>query len=259
MMFVAGRRFELIVLSLICLLMYFFIERAKRGAVPVIRPIPAIDALDEAIGRAVELGRPVHFSTGLSGLDNAFAPQTIAGLSIMKEVANLCGEYEVPLRYTATRSYMIPIAEDIIRSGYISRGRPEMYSPDSVVYVGESQPAFQASVVSYLMEERPASNFLFGGVMAEAIQTLGAGAVAGSMQFAGTARMFYFPFILCLCDYSLIGEELFAAAAAISGEDTQLGIIRGQDVSKFIVLALLVLGIMLSTMGSGLFTEILGW
>jgi hypothetical protein len=258
-MFVAGRRFELIILCLICLLMYYFIERAKRGTVPVIRPIPAIEALDEAVGRAVELGRPVHFSTGMSGLDNAFAPQTIAGLSIMKEVAKLCGEYEVPMRYTATRSYMIPIAEDIIKSSYLTCGKPEMYSPDSVVYVGESQPAFQASVVSYLTEERPATNLMFGGITAEAIQTLGAGAVAGSMQFAGTARMFYFSFILCLCDYSLIGEELFAAAAAVSGEGTQLGVIRGQDVSKFIVIALLVLGIILSTMGNGLFTEILGW
>lgn len=258
-MLIAGRRFELIVLSLICLLMYYFIERAKRGLVPKIRPIPALQAFDEAVGRAVELGRPVHFSTGMSGLDSALAPQTIAGLSIMKEVANLCGEHEVPLRYTATRSYMIPIAEDIIKTGYASFGRPELFTPNSVVYVGESQPAFQASVVSYLMDEKPATNFMFGGITAEAIQTLGAGAVAGSMQFAGTARMFYFPFILCLCDYSLIGEELFAAAAAVSGEGAQLGVIRGQDVSKFVVLALLILGIILGTMGNGLLAELMTW
>ena len=258
-MLVAGRRFELIVLSLICLLMYYFIERAKRGLVPEIRPIPALQAFDEAVGRAVELGRPVHFSTGMSGLDNAFAPQTIAGLSIMKEVASLCGEHEVPMRYTATRSYMIPIAEDIIKTGYLSCGRPELFTPDTVVYVGESQPAFQASVVSYLMESKPATNFMFGGITAEAVQTLGAGAVAGSMQFAGTARMFYFPFILCLCDYSLIGEELFAAAAAVSGESAQLGVIKGQDVSKFVVLALLILGIILGTMGNGLLAELMAW
>ncbi len=258
-MFVAGRRFELIVLVAICMLMYYFIERAKRGVVPEIRPIPALQAFDEAVGRAVELGRPVHFSTGMSGLDNAFAPQTIAGLSLMRGVATLCGKHEVPMRYTATRSYMIPIAEDIIKTGYISSGRPELFSPDAVVYVGESQPAFQASVVSYLMDERPATNFMFGGITAEAIQTLGAGAVAGSMQFAGTARMFYFPFILCLCDYSLIGEELFAAAAAVSGESTQLGVIKGQDFSKFVVLALLVLGIILTTMGTSLFADMIGW
>jgi len=163
------------------------------------------------------------------------------------------------MRYTATRSYMIPIAEDIIKTGYLSCGRPELFTPDTVVYVGESQPAFQASVVSYLMDEKPATNFMFGGITAEAIQTLGAGAVAGSMQFAGTARMFYFPFILCLCDYSLIGEELFAAAAAVSGESAQLGVIKGQDVSKFVVLALLILGIILGTMGNGFFAELMAW
>jgi hypothetical protein len=109
------------------------------------------------------------------------------------------------------------------------------------------------------MESKPATNFMFGGITAEAVQTLGAGAVAGSMQFAGTARMFYFPFILCLCDYSLIGEELFAAAAVVSGESAQLGVIKGQDVSKFVVLALLILGIILGTMGNGLFAELMAW
>jgi len=258
-MFVVGRRFELIVFVVICLTMYFFIERAKRGKVPEIRPLPALQALDEGVGRAVELGSSVHFTTGVSGLADAFAPQTIAGLAIMNKVAKVCGEYAIPMRYTACRSYMIPIAEDMIRSGYAFGGRPEMYSDDMVVYVGEAQTAFQAAVVSYLMDEKPAVNFMFGGVQAEAIQTLGAAAVAGCMQFAGTARMFYFPFILCLCDYSLIGEELFAAAAAVSGENIQLGTIRGQDVSKFLVLALLILGIILTTAGTALFKRLVGW
>ena len=258
-MFVAGRRFELIILVVICVTICFFIERAKRGKVPEIRPLPALQALDEAVGRSVELGKSVHFSTGVSGLNNAFAPQTIAGLAIMNRVAKLCGEYAVPMRYTACRSYMIPIAEDMIKSGYIFGGRPEMYSPDMVVYVGEAQTAFQAAVVSYLMGEKPAVNFMFGGVQAEAIQTLGAAAVAGCMQFAGTARMFYFPFISMLCDYSLIGEELFAGAAAVSGETIQLGTIRGQDVCKFLVLALLMLGIILTTAGTALFTTLIGW
>ena len=258
-MFVVGRRFELIILVVICLTIYFFIERAKRGKVPEIRPLPALQAIDEAVGRAVEVGRTVHFTTGVSGLDNAFAPQTIAGLAIMNRVAKLCGEYAVPMRYTACRSYMIPIAEDTIKSGYTFGGRPDMYSPDMVVYIGEAQTAFQAAVVSHLIRERPAVNFMFGGIQAEAIQTLGAAAVAGCMQFAGTARMFYFPFILCLCDYSLIGEELFAAAAAASGETIQLGTIRGQDVSKFLALVLLILGIILTTVGTAAFRKLIGW
>jgi hypothetical protein len=256
-MILTGRRFELVTLVVICVIIYYFIYRSRKGRVPEIRTLPAIDALEEAVGRAVELGKEVHYTTGLSGLDTAFAPQTIAGLSIMQRVTRICGELSVPIRYTAARSYMIPIAEDMIRAGYRYGGVPEKYSPNMVVYVGENQSAFQASVVSYLMAEKPAVNMMFGGITAEAIQTLGAGAVAGSMQFAGTARMFYFPFITLLCDYSLIGEELFAAASTVSGSEVEKGTIMGQDISKFVIIGLLVLGIILTTMGTGLFNQLI--
>ena len=257
-MILIGRRFELITLFTICAIIYYFIQRSRNGNAPNIRPLPAINALKEAVGRAEEQGKMVHFTTGLSGLETDLAPQTIAGLSIMQRVARICGELSVPIRYTASRSYMIPIAEDIIRSGY-SHSAVEPPFSDTVVYVGENQSAFQASVVSYLMTGKAAVNMMFGGVMAEAINTLGAGAVAGCMQFAGTARMFYFPFIALLCDYSLIGEELFAAASTVTGNDVEKGTIKGQDISKFLIIALLSLGILLTTMGSALFRELINW
>jgi hypothetical protein len=77
---------------------------------------------------------------------------TIAGLSILGKVASLCGKYSVPMRYTCSISYMIPIVEDLIKSGDASAGNTEMYHPDMVVYVGEGQRSLMAAVLGIISE-----------------------------------------------------------------------------------------------------------
>ena len=48
-------------------------------------------------------------------------------------------------------------------------------------------------------------------------------------------------------DYTLIGEEFFAASAYLSGEKHQLGSLKGQDVGKVIGALLLIAGCLLTT------------
>jgi hypothetical protein len=52
------------------------------------------------------------------------------------------------------------------------------------------------------------------------------------------------------CDYTLIGEEFFAASAYLSGERDQLGSIKGQDIGKLLVAAVIVIGCVLTTVGA---------
>ena len=47
---------------------------------------------------------------------------------------------------------------------------------------------------------------------------------------------------MAACDYTLIGEEFFAASAYLSGEPDQLGTLQAQDSGKVALLAFIVLG-----------------
>jgi len=47
------------------------------------------------------------------------------------------------------------------------------------------------------------------------------------------------------CDYTLIGEELFAAGAYMSREPLLLGSLKGQDIAKFVIIILTIIGICL--------------
>jgi hypothetical protein len=64
----------------------------------------------------------------------------------------------------------------------------------------------------------------------------------GAIQIAGTARPAQLPFFVAACDFTLIGEELFAASAYLSGEPRALGSLKGQDVGKAIAMAAIVVG-----------------
>jgi len=49
------------------------------------------------------------------------------------------------------------------------------------------------------------------------------------------------PFFITACDYTLIGEELYAASAYLSREPLLLGSLAGQDYGKMIILIVLLI------------------
>lgn len=248
--------FELFVFAALCVLVYIGIIRAKRKP-PEVRVFPALEHIDEAVGRAAEMGRPVHFSTGVGGLHDEWAPVTTAGLAIMGEVAKACGKYSVPMRYTTVLSYLVPIAEDLIKFGYDTAGHVELYNPDMVVYTGEEQRALMSAMMGYIMRERPAVNMLFGATKYETINFLGTGAIAGCMQFGGTPRLYYLPVMLVTCDYCLLGEEVYAAGAAVTKEPSQLGSIKGTDHFKLLVVGLMMISLALALAGSKFWEQLI--
>jgi len=81
----------------------FYIYSAQMGRRPFVRRIPGIDAIEEAIGRATEMGRPVLFVPGVQDIDDI---QTVAGLVILESVARLTAKYETPVLVPV--SYPIP-------------------------------------------------------------------------------------------------------------------------------------------------------
>lgn len=258
-MILPGKRFELLILLLISAAILYYIYRGKKGVLPRIRGFPAIDALREACGRAAEMGREVLYSTGLGGMHDEYAPMTIASLGILGRVAEICGELGVRLKYYSVKAYLVPVVEDIIKTGYRMAGRPELYSPDQVVYVGEEQRAYMSAVMGYILRERPATIIILGATFWETINVLGTGAIAGSMLIGGTPRLYYLPVVACICDYFLIGEELYAASAAITKDPPQMAVIGGQDIIKVGLLALLIAGLISITLGFPLLDRLIGW
>jgi len=224
----------------------YFIGIAQAGRKPFLRRIPGIDAIEEAIGRATELGRPVLYVPGILDIDDI---QTIAGLVILENVARMTARYETPVRVPV--SYPIPfaIAEEMVKSGYLNAGRPDAYDPDSVQFVSPEQFAYVAAVTGIMLRDRPGAHIFMGAFYAESLMLAETGFQTGAIQVAGTANVHQLPFFVVACDYTLIGEELFAASAYLSGEPKLVGSLKGIDLMKAVILLVIVIGCLLETQG----------
>jgi len=100
-----------------------------------------------------------------------------------------------------------------------------------------------------MLRKKPAANFFMGSYFAEALLLTETGASTGAIQIAGTDSDHQLPFFVTTCDYTLIGEELYAASAYLSREPIQVGTLRGQDIGKALILGVLGIGTLVATLG----------
>jgi hypothetical protein len=240
-------RLPVLVLSLVFFAMVLVFTRlAERGADLFVRRIPGLTAVEEAVGRATEMGRPVLYVPGIGEIDDI---QTIASLTILSHVAKITAEYETPLIVPTARSVVMSAAEEVVKEAYAEAGHPDNYNPDNIRYLSDAQFAFAGAVSGIMLRERPAANLYLGAFWAESLLFAETGFETKAIQVAGTANVSQLPFFVTACDYTLLGEELYAASAYLSKEPKLLGSLKGSDWMKVISIAIIVVGIVLSLLG----------
>ena len=228
----------------------YYIKIAKAGANLYVRRIPGIDAIDEASARAAEVGRPVAFSLGLSGI----GPVLYACLGVLYYVAQKAAVFKSKLLVPQSAPEVMAIAEDTVHDAYRDASKLSQFDPSSVMYLSDEQFAYAAGYVGMVQRENVASAFLFGSFAAESLILAEAGQQIGAMQVSATVSPEQVAFFICTCDYTLIGEELFAASAYLTREPVQLGSLIAQDRAKLLFVLMIVAGVLIATLNS-----IFGW
>lgn len=236
----------LVVLLAFSALVLYFIRASRRGRSLYIRRIAGIQAIEEAVGRATELGRKVLYLTGAYSIDDN---QTIASLAVLRHVAGLTARYAVEIDVPSRDPLAFSAARETVQEAYLQAGRPDLFRSDMVHYVTYDQFAYTAAVTGIMVREKPAANFLIGAFQAESLLLAETGQTTGAIQIAGTAEVTQLPFFAVVCDYTLMGEELYAAGAYLSGDPAMLGSIKGQDFTKAALILVIVAGILLEILG----------
>jgi len=258
--FNTGRINILIAMGLFFALVIYFIENAKRGKQLFVRRIAGLDAVEEAVGRATEMGKPIIYVPGLGSVADI---ATIASINILGEVAKKTAQYDSALLVPNRDAIVYTVVREVVKESYTKAGRPDAFKSDNVFFVTDQQFAYAAAVDGLMVREKPATNFFLGTFWAESLILAETGASTGAIQIAGTDSVFQLPFFITACDYTLIGEELYAASAYLSREPLLLGSLKGQDYGKMIILLTVVVGsalLLLSKVQSlSFFTKILGF
>ena len=237
----------LVILVVLCGAVLFFIFWARSGRPMTIRKIAGLSAVDEAVGRATEMGRPILYVPGIQDMDDL---QTVAGVTVLGRVAKTSAEYDAKIEVPVSRSLVMSAARETVHSSYLTAGRTDAYNPDLIYYVTDEQFGYTAYVSGLIVREKPAACFYMGCFYAESLILAETGNSVGAIQIAGTAMPSQLPFFVAACDYTLIGEEFFAASAYLSGQPDQLGSLKGQDIGKILVGLVLIIGVTVATIGA---------
>lgn len=243
--FLGDRRWLAFITFVICAAVVGFIAWARSGRPLKVRRIAGLEAVDEAVGRACEMGKTCLFVPGSMDINDI---QTIAGLTVLSHVAKTSAEYDVQVEVPTSRSLVMTAARETVESAYLAAGRPEGFNPDVIYYVTDEQFGYAAFLSGHMVREEPAACFYFGVFYAESLILAEMGNSIGAIQVAGTAMPAQLPFFVAACDYTLIGEEFFAASAYLSGDPDQLGSLKGQDFGKVLTGLTLLIGCGLATL-----------
>jgi hypothetical protein len=236
-----------------CLFILGFVLYARRGRELYVRPIAGLQALDNAIGRATEMGKPILYSSGLGKMDRV---ATMASMNILGSVAERTAEYNTPLIFPNYDPVVMATAQEVVFEAYSKAGHPEAFNPDNIFFVTQSQFGYAAAVDGIMTRQLPATNLFFGTFEAEALILAETGNSVGALQIAGTDSTIQLSFFIVACDYTLIGEELFVASGYLTKDPQVLGSIKGQDFLKALVVLLILIGGIAGILGWNWFLEL---
>ncbi len=237
--FHTGRSANLIAVLFFSALFFVLVRRGRKGKSSYIRPISGIEALRDAVGRAAEMGRPILY---VPGLHSASQPATVASMSILSDVTQRAARLRTKVRVPNYSPLTWPVSQNVMREAFLKAGRPEDFDPNDSMYLTSRSFTYSAAVVGMMTREKTASHFLIGHFYSESLLLAETGAATGALQIGATDSETQLPFFITTCDYTMIGEELFAAAAEVAGDPVSRSTIAAHDWFKVVAMVLIVAG-----------------
>jgi len=249
-----GKILGLIIVVAVFLITIYYLTSKKE--IPI-RRVAGLDAIEEAVGRSTEMGKP-HFATiGVA----TFNHWTLAAIAMLEFQARICARTEtrliVPCGGSTSAFITRPVALDVVKNAYIAEGK-EFDEIDMPFLAGGKGWAFGAGAVAMIQKLKPGGLVLTGQYGSVALHIAEQASQQGVMTIASGSYMGNVAALACASDYTMIGEEVLAAGAYLTREPAKLASIRTQDLLKFTAIATTLIGILITLAGSDFIIQLLG-
>jgi hypothetical protein len=240
---------SLLILIIIVGSILYYMFRSIQGNIPKLRRLTAVDTIDEILGRCVEMGKPAFYLMDTVNMDtpSILAP-TVAAFQILSYTARVSARLGAKFFVPVVQGLAYTIASEIVEEAYRAENQLEEYNPtETVMYLPDG--ADRMYIINHMWSEEVAGAFLLGSWYHKAVIYTENAARVGAMMLGGTDTTHNIPFLVAICDYSIIGEELYALGAYLSEDVANSSSLAGQDIGKYIATALILLGAILATLG----------
>lgn len=220
----------------------------------VLRRIDAFQSLPTTVGQAVETGQRLHISLGTGQVGTADTAITVAGLNVLDQISAAAAVSDRPPVVTTSDGAAMLLAQDTLRSVYARQNALARYDPESAQVAGLTPESFGAAQTTLPSDEAVAGAVLIGAAGSEVVLLAEGGQRVGVTTLAGADSIATQAMLYASADHPLVGEDVFAGGAYIGGQSRFIASLRAQDVVRFFIAGLIVIGVIVQTVRSlGLF------
>ncbi len=221
----------------------------KRKAPVNLREIPALTRLYRMLGLSIEDGTRLHISLGSGGLLNARGASALAGLAMLRHIAERTSVSDKPVVASAGDPVIGMLTQDTLQAGYRAAGVDELYIPTTGRVAGLSPLSYAAGSMHIAHNENVSANIMVGhfgsevALLTESADRANVMVIGASDDLQGQAVLF------ASTQDTLIGEELFAAGAYLGAGVSHRASLTLQDMLRWMVIIALLGGSVARLMG----------
>jgi hypothetical protein len=235
----SGFALALLGFFLVILLLTLLLSRRRRP--PMLRPIPAFDALPGQVGRAAESGQMLHLSLGTGGIGGSDTVTSLAGLSALAHLAEHGVAADTPPLVTISDPTLLPLAHNVLHQAYARRGRGEDFRWTQVRLVSPSPMAYALGTVDILRHESVLANIMLGAFGPEAGLIACADVEANLAQISGSDDPQALAILYANTDRVIVGEELYATDAYLGRAPAKLASLVAEDIVRIILILFVII------------------
>ena len=232
---------ELVILAVSAILL-LVITLWKRKSPAKLREIPALAQLYRMLGLSVEDGTRLHISLGSGSLLDARGGSALAGLAMLRHIAERTSVSDKPSVASAGTSVLGLLSQDTLQAGYKAAGVEELYAPTTGRVAGLSPFGYAAGAMNISRDENVSANIMIGNfgpevaLITDASERVNVTTVGASDNLAGQAVLF------ANTQDALIGEELFSTGAYLGAGPSHLASLTVQDILRWSIILVLLGG-----------------
>jgi hypothetical protein len=224
-------------LALIVLFSFWGRDDVRRA----FRNISAFNQLRRNIELAVEDGSRLQISLGSGGILGSEAAAAFAGLTLLRQVAEIAADSDQPPLATTGDGSLMLLAQDSLRNSYMKLGITDQYHLRLGQATGLTPFSFAAGAMPLILDRKLSASALIGSFGVEASLFTAAAQRAGGFSLGGSNNLSGQAILYASADQPLIGEELFAAGAYLDAGFTHQASLRAQDVLRWVIVFLLII------------------
>jgi hypothetical protein len=235
---------------LLCLgLILFFLFSDRNRPKINLRDIQAFRHIRREVDLAVEAGKRLHISLGRGNINDLQGGAAFIGLTILDRCARAASNSDRPPMTTSGDGVLNILSQDTLQSTYRSLATERRYDPTNARLTGLTPMSFAAGAMPTIHDEHVSANFFAGHIGTEIALLTEAGERSRSLTVAGTDSLHAQAVLYATSDEPLLGEELYAAGAYLDAGPAHSASLRMQDILRWVVVAVIVIGAIFKLLG----------